>query len=640
MESPDPSARAVPDHFESFDLTIERIGEAYRVEVTDSPVGSRSPVDVDPALLDSGEPAPAGDAKLRRDVRREPVNRQDLRRIGERLFKAIFTGKVAEAFRASVERVRSKGIGLRIRLRLDRAAELATLPWEALWDPDERAFLADLPDLPIVRDLSVTAGASASDATATPLRLLALLPDPRGEIKLGGNAEWRRIQEHLTPLIDQGAVVADRLDPPTLAELGNRIDDAPYHVLHVVAHGEPGSLKLEDKAGAADDVTGNDFARALERRTAPRLVVLNACHGARAAVDDAFDGMAQHLMSRGVPAVVAMRTSISDEAAVTFAAALYRELAKGHTVETAVVEARRSLSLGEHRAEWATPALYLRGEDVRIFDPVPGEGARAGRAIGFHRVVVSTLAAVVLGLLGFLGVWFWPTGEIPCPPRPPGLHDLEFVKIKAGVLGLGNKTLTVEKTFCIATKEVSRRDWREVMGELRHHPDWPDDLPIINITPADANEFLEKLQLRDIGVVYRLPTADEWEYAARAGRTTEYFFGANPSELHRFGNCKNFKSDDGQDGPAPVGSYEPNPWGLYDVHGNVAEWVKWPEDAGLARDGDGGELAMRMGGSYDSTPDYCAFSRSSVKADKDDRQDTGFRVVRELGSPYEETGRR
>ena len=111
-------------------------------------------------------------------------------------------------------------------------------------------------------------------------------------------------------------------------------------------------MKLENPSGGLNPVTGVDLARALERRTPPRLVVLNACHGAHAAIDDAFDGMAQHLLSRGVPAVVAMRTTISDAAAASFVA-LYSALARGQTIEAAMVEARRKLSLGEHRT-WRT----------------------------------------------------------------------------------------------------------------------------------------------------------------------------------------------------------------------------------------------------------------------------------------------
>ncbi len=644
--SGDPSKRSVPDRFQSFNLTIERIGETYRARVTDSPAGERPPVAIDPASLDPGDASPGGGrAKPTRDVHRRRDGRDDLRRLGERLFRAVFVDAVAEAFRASVERARHQGHGLRIRLQLDAAPELVTLPWEALWDPTERTFLADQPDLPVVRALTVPAAAPSPAPMKPPLRLLALLPEPRGESKLSGAAEWQRIREQLAPLVDDSVLEADHLEPPTLEALGSRLDAGPCHILHVVAHGGPGDpgsgglLKLEDGSGGSDRVTGVDLARAMERRTAPRLVVLNACHGARAKIDDAFDGLAQHLLSRGVPAVVAMRTAISDAAAVAFAAALYRELARGWTVEAAMVEARRMLSVGEHRTEWATPALYLRGENVRLFDAaaagVSGP-AGSGRTLGrpLRRIAVPAAAVVAAGVLGAL-IWTKGNGPPaiadadPCPP-PPGLRDLRFVEVGPGVVDLGDRRVTVEKAFCVSTQEISRRDWLEVMGDEPPRPDWPLDWPMTDVTPGAADSFLKKLEARDPGVRYALPTAAQWEYAARADQTTAYYFGDDPSELHRFGNCDNFLGHDGHDGPAPVGSFEPNPWGLHDVHGNVAEWVRWPEGAGPPWNDKGQRQALRLGGSFDSAPSRCTFSgsRSEVIAENEHRLDTGFRIVR------------
>ncbi len=373
--SRNPSERSVPDRFQSFNLSIERIDDRYRAEVTDSPVGPRPPVAIDAALLETTEPSPGGGAKATRDVRRRPVDRNDLRRLGERLFQAVFIDAIGEAFRTSVERARNEGAGLQIRIQLDRAPELATLPWEALWDPTARAFVADQADLPVVRALGL-AEVPAGTPLQPPLRLLALLPEPRGESKLGGAEEWQQIRQDLTPQIEQGTVEADQLESPSLPALGNRIDEGPCHVLHIVAHGDPGDpgaggvLKLEDASGELDRVSGFDLARALERRTPPRLVVLNACHGARAAVDDAFDGMAQHLLSRGVPAVVAMRTAISDAAAVSFAGALYHQLATGRTVEGAMVEARR--------ASTTSTATSRSGSDGRTMSR-PWSTIRAGR---------------------------------------------------------------------------------------------------------------------------------------------------------------------------------------------------------------------------------------------------------------------
>ena len=667
LPSHDASERSVPDRFESFDLSIERIGETYRAQVIDSPLGPRAAVSIDAAGLEPDERSAAASTGMTRDVERRPTGRDDLRRIGEKLFRTVFVDVVATAFRASVQRARSEGVGLRVLIRLDGASELAVLPWEALWDPEGKVFLADQPDLPVVRTLSVPAESPIVTRVRAPLRVLALLPEPQGEDKLSGAKEWRRIREQLASLVSRGEVATEQVKPATLDSLGNRIDDGSCHVLHVVAHGGPGDrgaggqLKLEDAAGQPDTVSGGDLARALERREAPRLVVLSACHGARTAVDDAFDGMAQHLLNRGVPAVVAMRTAISDAAAVSFAAALYRELARGRSVEGAMVEARRALSLGKHRTEWATPALYLRGENVRIVDAGSAIGLPPAPPVSGRRFRNAALPLAAALAAGLLGVWLWnsragapelemsrlvtvpeetvepATGTTDCPP-PLGLQDLKFVKIEPDVVDLGDRKVIVDEAFCIGTKEVTRRDWLAVMGGDLPRSERAPVVPVTDVTPEDARAFLGKLEAREVEVTYRLPTDLEWELAARAGQKTTYFFGDDPAELHRFGNCKNPLASDGYEAPAPVGLYQPNDWGLYDVHGNVAEWVEWPEDAGPALDEDGQQLALRLGGSFDNALRYCSFlgSRSRVRADNGNRPDTGFRVVRVIAEDEDE----
>jgi formylglycine-generating enzyme required for sulfatase activity len=92
--------------------------------------------------------------------------------------------------------------------------------------------------------------------------------------------------------------------------------------------------------------------------------------------------------------------------------------------------------------------------------------------------------------------------------------------------------------------------------------------PVISITHHAAMEYCRWLSAKT-GKTYRLPTEAEWEYACRAGTKTAYSFGDDATKLKEYA----WYGDKDWNGPQPVGGKKPNPWGLYDMHGNVAEWV-------------------------------------------------------------------
>ncbi len=160
-----------------------------------------------------------------------------------------------------------------------------------------------------------------------------------------------------------------------------------------------------------------------------------------------------------------------------------------------------------------------------------------------------------------------------------------------------------------------------------------DDLPVEQVSWNEIQEFIEKLNKKEDMNKYRLPSEAELEYAARAGTATRYYFGDDKSMLDDY--AWYYANSDNK--THSVGQKKPNPWGLYDMYGNVWEWVQdiyhssydgAPAD-GTAWKGDGSRRVDR-GGSWDRVARRC---RSADRDDLDpaDRYvNLGFRLLRDL----------
>ncbi|MFO1370862.1 MAG: formylglycine-generating enzyme family protein [Candidatus Competibacteraceae bacterium] len=174
-----------------------------------------------------------------------------------------------------------------------------------------------------------------------------------------------------------------------------------------------------------------------------------------------------------------------------------------------------------------------------------------------------------------------PATVTPASP-PRSSFEPEMVKISGGCFQMGSPESETRrdsdekqhrvcvKDFEIGKYEVTQGQWQAVMGDNPSYFKRGDNYPVENVSWNDVQTYLRKLNQKT-GKTYRLPTEAEWEYAARAGTTTAYWWGDTVG--HNQANCDGCGSQWDNQQTAPVGSFRPNTWGLYDTAGNVWEWT-------------------------------------------------------------------
>jgi formylglycine-generating enzyme required for sulfatase activity len=191
--------------------------------------------------------------------------------------------------------------------------------------------------------------------------------------------------------------------------------------------------------------------------------------------------------------------------------------------------------------------------------------------------------------------------------------------------------------FLLGRYQVTQKQWTDIMG-VNPSRIPGDDRPVDRISWSEAQEFIRRLNEKEATGKYRLPTEAEWEYACRAGTDSRYSFGDDGSELSDYG----WYSENESTGAYPVGRKKPNPRGLYDMHGNLWEWVQdryhdnyegapadgsaWGETASNAK-----VLYVLKGGSWITSAVGCrSASRYYYSPDGRRSRRIGFRIAKGL----------
>lgn len=220
---------------------------------------------------------------------------------------------------------------------------------------------------------------------------------------------------------------------------------------------------------------------------------------------------------------------------------------------------------------------------------------------------------------------------------------MEFVLIPAGEFMMGSEdnnrekpvhSVKIKNSFYMGKYPVTQKQWEKVM---RNNPSkFKGELqPIERVSWKDAQEFVKKLNGKEGTDKYRLPSEAEWEYACRAGTTTRYYFSDDELKLRYYA----WYAENSGYRTHSVGQKKPNSWGLYDMHGNVWEWVqdRWhdnyegaPSNSSAWENGSDPSRVMR-GGSWNlDSAKYCrsAFRDRLFFESRDFF--VGFRLLRKL----------
>jgi formylglycine-generating enzyme required for sulfatase activity len=276
---------------------------------------------------------------------------------------------------------------------------------------------------------------------------------------------------------------------------------------------------------------------------------------------------------------------------------------------------------------------------------------------------VSQRLRTSLGLLACITLVFMAVGiSRASAPKPVGpstvleepISGMRLRLVPAGTFEMGSPateplreaqerrhTVRLSRSFYLGETEVTQEQWERVLGPGRR----PSQAaacgarcPVENVSFEEVQEFLRQLNANAAGR-FRLPTEAEWEYACRAGTTTPFSTGSglttDEANVHGGHPYPGGKLGPFRGGPTPVGSFPPNAWGLFDLHGNVWEWCEdWhcPYGDGPATDPIGrcaSELRIIRGGSWAFGADSARCALRYTHRPQDRGPSLGFRVARD-----------
>ena len=306
-------------------------------------------------------------------IKRRESDKELQKDLGNELYQALFPKEIDKRFHATIAGAQAQKQSVRLRLIFE-SPDLASLPWEFLYDEQTNTFLGNNTETVLSRYIDVPLQKREIKAASLPLKVLVVISSPTDLATLDATGEENLIREALKQHTDAGQIELDVITEATTANIRQKLREKPYNIFHFIGHGdfqnEKGYIALLNEEGKAKSLDDENFANFFLGNSHLGLIILNCCRGATVSSNQSFAGTISNLVRRGIPAAVAMQYSISDSTAKLFADEFYKTLALGFPVDTEIQETRNAISMdvGLDKRDFGTPVLYMRAKDGIILE--------------------------------------------------------------------------------------------------------------------------------------------------------------------------------------------------------------------------------------------------------------------------------
>ena len=301
--------------------------------------------------------------------------------LGQQLHDALFWGSLRDSWIAAQGIAQNQNSVLRLRLGL-KDINLSRLPWEVLHTSENQGYSLDSRPLTSGTDITFSRyqlnaflsnhNLSFKSAKEGPLKILMVIAAPNDQESLELKQEAIHLQAELQEYSsqDKPAIELNFLEQPGREELTQALEQGQYQIFHYAGHSDlgysGGDIYLVSRTtGLTETLYGDDLAGLLTNNGI-KLAFFNSCHGADTAFVENGDidqknNLAQALVKRGVPAVLAMAARIPDQVALTLTRLLYRNINQGYPIDFSLSRTRQGLisAYGSNQLYWALPVLYL-----------------------------------------------------------------------------------------------------------------------------------------------------------------------------------------------------------------------------------------------------------------------------------------